>query len=218
MGVRLQTCQSSLDLEYDSWMREDGRVLASKPTSETLVDNINVLVTLKGNKLNHHVVSKSKQQQAISPSNNCTDCLLSELNEFRLDEDELEHAIDSKVIANVSLNVSQKLSVCNSCVELKRYEEQIVSLTLENEQLKSQLESFDRNDFTPNKNNSTNVLSLPQTSPNIDCARPVDLETLFRATPRKNEIDSSSLSRAPVIVRVRAGSLLRYRYPSWARD
>ena len=136
---------------------------------------------------------------------------------------EPEHAINPEVsstgnVANASLNVSKQLSVCHSCVEVKQNEEQIASLILENEKLKSQLESFDRNGLTPNKNNSTNVLSSPQTSPNIDCARPVDLETLFRATPRKNEIDSSSLSRAPVIVRVRAGSLLRYRYPSWARD
>lgn len=177
----------------DTLDRKGGSIPASKPESKISMGNIGIPV-LKSEKLTNEC-HENEKTKAMSPSNNCTDSLLSELNEFRLDEDELEHEIDPEVVANASLNVSQKLSVCNSCVELKRYKEQIASLTLENEQLKSQLESFDRNDFTPNKNNCTNVISSPQTSPNNDCARPVDLETLFRATPRKNEIDSSSLSR-----------------------
>eukprot|EP00956_Cyclotella_meneghiniana_P039244 scaffold168152_cov51-Cyclotella_meneghiniana.AAC.1 len=78
---------------------------------------------------------------------------------------------------------------------MKHYEERITALTLENEELKAQLELFDCNGLTPNKNNCTNITSSPQTSPSIECARPVDLETLFRATPRKDEKDSSSLSR-----------------------
>ena len=162
------------------------------------IDEFNQLPTIDSkhqqeNSLNDSVISQSEvfnaAQTAVSMMN--YQC---QSSSFISDESELEEAIELVVSSaknSASADSSCYPNSCKACTEMKHCVKRITLLTLENSKLKAQLDASHLTPVSPYCYRDTT--ETPST-PRSERARPVDLETFFRATPRRNKVDSTTPS------------------------
>ena len=161
------------------------------------IDDINQLpIGIKqqqNDAVNDNLVPQSEVSDTVPIATGMADCQ-KQSSSFISDESELEEAIELVVSStknSVGADSTRCSNSCKTCSEMRQYVKRINSLTLENNKLKAQLDASHLSPVSPDcSRDTTNVPSTPRSN----CARPVDLETLFRATPRRTKVDSTSPS------------------------